>query len=126
MTPDRLSRKVVTERSDWVTEMLERIKALPLESLEDFGSDQRNVDAAESCLRRALEALLDLGRHTLAKGFGGAPPESHHGGAGTGTCPDAGSRRGAVPGEGRRRQRHIRKETRLRPPRPPAGHAAPQ
>ncbi len=25
--------------------------------------------AAESCLRRALEALFDLGRHILAKGF---------------------------------------------------------
>lgn len=75
MTPDRLSRKVVTERSDWVREMLERIRMLPLASLEDFASDQRNVDAAESCLRRALEALLDLGRHTLAKGFGDAPAE---------------------------------------------------
>nr|HID14426.1 DUF86 domain-containing protein [Anaerolineae bacterium] len=30
----------------------------------------RNVGAAESYLRRALEALLDLGRHILAKGFG--------------------------------------------------------
>jgi uncharacterized protein YutE (UPF0331/DUF86 family) len=29
-----------------------------------------NVWAAESCLRRALEALLDLGHHMLAKGFG--------------------------------------------------------
>ena len=28
------------------------------------------VWAAESCLRRALEALLDVGRHILAGGFG--------------------------------------------------------
>ena len=28
------------------------------------------MGAAESYLRRALEALLDLGRHILAKGFG--------------------------------------------------------
>jgi uncharacterized protein YutE (UPF0331/DUF86 family) len=75
MTPGRLSRTVVSERSDWVREMLERIRSLPLTSLEEFTSDRRNVDAAESCLRRALEALLDLGRHILAKGFGDAPAE---------------------------------------------------
>ena len=36
MNPDRISRKVVTERSDWVREMLDRIRALPLTSLDDF------------------------------------------------------------------------------------------
>jgi uncharacterized protein YutE (UPF0331/DUF86 family) len=75
MSPDRIRRKVVTERSDWVREMLDRIRALPLDSLDDFTADPRNVDAAESCLRRALEAMLDLGRHMLAKGFGDAPAE---------------------------------------------------
>jgi uncharacterized protein YutE (UPF0331/DUF86 family) len=70
-----LSAKVVSERSEWVREMLERIRSLPLATLEDFTADPRNVDAAESCLRRALEALLDLGRHVLAKGFGDAPAE---------------------------------------------------
>jgi len=33
-------------------------------------ADRRNIWAAESCLRRILEALLDIGRHILAKGFG--------------------------------------------------------
>lgn len=75
MTPGRLSEKIVSERSEWVPEMLERIRALPVGSLEEFKADRRNVDAAESCLRRALEALLDLGRHVLAKGFGDAPAE---------------------------------------------------
>lgn len=70
-----LNTRVVAERSEWVREMLERIRALPLDSPERFTSDPRNVDAAESCLRRALEALLDLGRHVLAKGFGDAPAE---------------------------------------------------
>jgi uncharacterized protein YutE (UPF0331/DUF86 family) len=37
---------------------------------ELFFADRRNLWTAESCLRRALEALLDLGRHLLAKGFG--------------------------------------------------------
>lgn len=75
MTPGQLSEKIVVERSDWVREMLERIRALPLGSLEEFTADPVTVDAAESCLRRALEALLDLGRHVLAKGFGDAPAE---------------------------------------------------
>ena len=46
MTPDRLSRKVVTERFDWVREMLERIKALPLESLEDLGEHPDKIDSS--------------------------------------------------------------------------------
>jgi uncharacterized protein YutE (UPF0331/DUF86 family) len=75
VTPGPLDERVVAERSEWVREMLERIRALPLESVESFTADSRNVDAAESCLRRALEALLDLGRHLLAKGFADAPSE---------------------------------------------------
>jgi uncharacterized protein YutE (UPF0331/DUF86 family) len=75
MTPGRLDQRVVAERSDWVREMLERISGIPLESVEAFTSDRRNVDGAETCLRRSLEALLDLGRHVLAKAFGDAPAE---------------------------------------------------
>lgn len=75
MTPGPLDKRVIAERSEWVREMLERIRALPLESVESFTGDPRNVDAAESCLRRALEALLDLGRHVLAKAFADAPSE---------------------------------------------------
>ncbi|MDE0446385.1 MAG: DUF86 domain-containing protein [Spirochaetaceae bacterium] len=36
-------------------------------SLDAFQSDSRNVWTAESCLRRSLEALLDVGRHLVAK-----------------------------------------------------------
>ena len=50
--------------------MVSEIRALPLSDKEAFFSDRRDVWAAESCLRRALEALLDLGRHILAKGYG--------------------------------------------------------
>lgn len=70
MTPGRLSKRVVGDRLDWINEMVAEIKSLPLESYEEFIADTRNVWAAESCLRRALEALLDLGRHILAKCFG--------------------------------------------------------
>jgi uncharacterized protein YutE (UPF0331/DUF86 family) len=75
MTPGLLREKVIAERSAWIREMLDRINALPLESYEQFTGDSRNAGAAESYLRRALDALLDLGRHILAKGFGLAVPE---------------------------------------------------
>lgn len=55
--------------------MLAGLRALPLESLEAFASDPRNTASAESYLRRALEGLLDLGRHVLTKGFGRATME---------------------------------------------------
>jgi uncharacterized protein YutE (UPF0331/DUF86 family) len=38
-------------------------------SYQEFIRDRRNVWTDESCLRRSLEALLDIGRHILAKGF---------------------------------------------------------
>ena len=49
--------------------MVAEIRALPMDSYEEFSADKRNVWAAESCLRRALEAIFDLGRHILAKSF---------------------------------------------------------
>jgi uncharacterized protein YutE (UPF0331/DUF86 family) len=70
LSPGRISREVVADRISWVEEMIEGIRSLPLEDKNEFLSDKRNIWAAESCLRRALEALLDLGRHILAKGFG--------------------------------------------------------
>lgn len=36
----------------------------------EFLSDKRNPAAAESYLRRALEAIFDICRHILAKGYG--------------------------------------------------------
>jgi uncharacterized protein YutE (UPF0331/DUF86 family) len=75
MTPNYLRAQVIAERSAWIRDMLERLKALPLESFESFTSDLRNPASAESYLRRALEALLDLGRHILAKGYGLAVTE---------------------------------------------------
>ncbi len=70
MTPGLISVRIVTDRLKWVEDMVREIRALPLGDREAFFADRRNLWAAESCLRRALEALLDLGRHILAKGFG--------------------------------------------------------
>ena len=70
MTPSKVLKRVVSDRLDWVAKMVAEIRLLPMDSYEHFCSDSKNIWAAESCLRRALEALLDLGRHILAKSFG--------------------------------------------------------
>ncbi|KAA3662549.1 MAG: DUF86 domain-containing protein [Chloroflexi bacterium] len=69
MTPDKILKRVVLDRLDWVDRMISEIQSLPLQDRDAFLADSRNVWTAESCLRRTLEALLDLGRHILAKGF---------------------------------------------------------
>ena len=55
---------------EWIDRMIKEIRSLPLDDNEAFMRDKRNIWAAESCLRRTIEALMDLGRHILAKGFG--------------------------------------------------------
>jgi uncharacterized protein YutE (UPF0331/DUF86 family) len=70
MTPSKISKRVVGERIDWIDKMIAEIRSLPLGDYDTYTSDKRNIWTCESCLRRALEALLDLGRHILAKGFG--------------------------------------------------------
>jgi len=70
LSPSRIREKVVAGRAAVVREMLTEIETLPLATLESFLADRRMVAAGESYVRRALEALLDLGRHLLAKGFG--------------------------------------------------------
>lgn len=75
MTRGKISKRVVGDRLSWVERMVREIRTLPLEDRETFFADPRNVGMAESCLRRALEALLDLGRHILVKGFGSGVSE---------------------------------------------------
>lgn len=75
MVPGKISKRVVADRLAWVDKMLNEIRTLPLDSKTTFMQDTRNIWAAESCLRRALEALFDMGRHIAAKGFGEAVTE---------------------------------------------------
>jgi len=75
MTPSGIREKIIVEKTAWIRKMIEGVQALPLDSMDSFSSDPRNVASAESYLRRALEALMDLGRHILAKGFGRAVTE---------------------------------------------------
>lgn len=70
MTPRKIRAQVVLERIAWVHQMLDAMRALPVRDFGGFIGDPRNVASTESYLRRALEALLDTGRHILAKGFG--------------------------------------------------------
>lgn len=70
MTTGKVNKRVIGDRFSWIERMVAEIKSLPLESYEVFTSDTRNIWSAESCLRRTLEALLDIGRHILAKCFG--------------------------------------------------------
>jgi uncharacterized protein YutE (UPF0331/DUF86 family) len=37
---------------------------------KDFFTDRRNAAAGESCLRRSLGSVFDIGRHILAKSYG--------------------------------------------------------
>ena len=46
-----------------------------MDDLDAFTRDPRRVAAGESYLRRTLEALLDISRHVLAKGFARGPSE---------------------------------------------------
>jgi uncharacterized protein YutE (UPF0331/DUF86 family) len=70
MTPKIISKRVVADRLDTILYLLGEIRALPLQDRNAFFADRRNIWAAESCLRRSLEALFDIGRHILAKGYG--------------------------------------------------------
>ena len=70
MTPGTIRSQIVLEKAAWVRSMLDETAALPCASLAEFTSDRRTAAAAESYLRRALEALLDLCRHVVTKGFG--------------------------------------------------------
>jgi uncharacterized protein YutE (UPF0331/DUF86 family) len=70
MTPGRVDLKVVADRTRAVRRLVTQLRALPAASLEEFTSDFRNPSAAESLLRRAIESLLDVARHLLAKGHG--------------------------------------------------------
>jgi uncharacterized protein YutE (UPF0331/DUF86 family) len=75
MSPDKISQRIVSYRMDWIERMIGEVRLLPLEDSNRFIADRRNVWSAESCLRRALEGLMDLGRHILAKGFARAVSE---------------------------------------------------
>lgn len=70
MTRGHVREVIVSAKVELIDQMLARIEGLPLQSVSAFAGDPNLPAAGESYLRRALEALLDLARHLLAKGFG--------------------------------------------------------
>ncbi len=70
MTRGRIDLKVVHDRLRIAGLDLAALRALPQESLEIFRQDPRTPRAAESHLRRAIQALFDALRHLLAKAHG--------------------------------------------------------
>jgi len=70
MTKGRVDLKVVRDRTEIVARCLDDLRALPQSSLDEFAADRRNAPAADSLLRRAIEAIFDTARHLLAKGHG--------------------------------------------------------
>lgn len=69
MSPSKIRRVVVAERIAWTRQMLSNIRSLPLADRDIFLAEKMYPASAESYLRRALEAVMDIGRHILAKGY---------------------------------------------------------
>lgn len=70
MSPGDLDFKVIGDRLELAERLLAELRTLPASNLEDFTADRRNAPAAESLLRRTIEAIFDTLRHVLAKRFG--------------------------------------------------------
>jgi uncharacterized protein YutE (UPF0331/DUF86 family) len=70
VTRGSIDLKVVADALGTVAECLEGLRSLPAGTLAEFLGDRRNPPAAESYLRRAIQALFDLLRHLIAKTSG--------------------------------------------------------
>lgn len=70
MVISRLHIDKIERNLSLIQEFLAELKKLYLITEEEFLSDKRNPAAAESYLRRSLEAVFDIGRHILAKSYG--------------------------------------------------------
>ena len=69
MSPSDIDSKVIAQRAFWISQMRDSLKDLRIDDKVAFLADRHKIAAAESYLRRALEALFDIGRHILAKRF---------------------------------------------------------
>jgi len=60
-----VNRSIVISRLAFIEEAVAQLKKLGAESREVFLHDKLRIGAAESYLRRSLEAIFDIGRHIL-------------------------------------------------------------
>ncbi|MGI9861722.1 DUF86 domain-containing protein [Moorella naiadis] len=61
------NEELIAERLGIIQRAMQRLQLLASLSREQFLQDEDTVDIAENRLRRALEALFDLGRHIVVK-----------------------------------------------------------
>lgn len=69
------NQELITERIGIIQSSVKRLAALAVMPLEQFCENEDAVDIAENRLRRALEALFDLGRHLVVKSGLGIPSD---------------------------------------------------
>lgn len=67
------NQQLVASHTQMVRASVARLRRLARLSLAEFQSDPDNYAIAEHHLRRALQALLDLGRHVIIKSKWGNP-----------------------------------------------------
>ena len=70
MVISSLNTARILELLRFIETCLEELRPFSMMSLEEFLSDKKNPPFIESYLRRALEAVFDIGRHILAKTYG--------------------------------------------------------
>ena len=70
-----LNRLLIMERLNIIRTSVKRLKVLAEMPKEEFCTNEDAIDVAENRLRRALEALFDLGRHLLVKSGTGIPSD---------------------------------------------------
>ena len=69
MVISKLNLNRIQENLNLIGVFLEKLRRLSRFSRMDFLNDERNPAAAESFLRRCIEAIFDIGRHILSKSF---------------------------------------------------------
>lgn len=67
------NKQLVADHAQLVRTSVARLEALAALSWEEFAADPDNFAIAEHHLRRALQAVLDLGRHIVVKAGLGNP-----------------------------------------------------
>lgn len=70
MVISSLNTARIIELLSFIENCLKELRPFSTMTLEEFLSDKKNPPFVESYLRRALEAVFDIGRHILAKTSG--------------------------------------------------------
>lgn len=71
MSPEQLQAKLT-----YLAEALAKLRQLPQSTLEEFRADPRNLDAALHRLQVAIQILIDVGSHVVARLGLGVPDSS--------------------------------------------------